>query len=1082
MRWRALAIVLTLLGTAGGWASPAGGIGGVVTDPSGAPIAGARISAAELGTGAQAVAVSDGAGGYRFLHLAPGTWTLTVEVARFKRARSSGVVVRVDDLARCDFALQIGELSESIQVEAKHDGGRATLSSVSDARVIRSVPLNGRQFLDISLFAPGATQAAAGTQGGGFSAAGMRSQSNVYLLDGVSNQDTQTNGPLNLFRITDAVQEFSVQTSAAPAEFGRGMGAQVNIVTRSGTNAVHGSAFEYLRNTSLNAADFFTNKQGGEKAALHRNQFGGTVGGPVARNRTFFFGSYEGFRQVASNVTLTLVPTAVQRAAVTDPISRRLLAYWPAANTSGAGNYISAPRSVDTDGTGLVRVDHRVSARDQLSGRWTGFRGETEAPGATPLSGGSLGPLRQVSVALQELHTFSPAFLNEFRLGISGNSTRRAPQDQALNAATIFVDGAGVALPGVVDSARDPMNGGLPTITIGGGFAALGANANFPQGRATRTFEVFDNLSRYAPFGFSRHTVRWGGHVRRESLSRYLNRASRGTINFQSFADFARGQVNSSTFRTGSTQSGWTRFPWDVYFQDEFRASARLTLQFGVRYESASSLAERNGRATNFVQGVGPVVVGGGALVGVDPALRGPGALTFRAAPIALPDSGVFADRNNFAPMVGFAWSPQGRDTVVRGGFRMAYDELFNNVPAAMALNVPSSIQTTQTANVTQPGRFAWGLAFDQNVPLISNFGRQGAGTPTVGVLNFQGVDPYIKNAFAYVFHLGVERTMGRAASISASYQGSSGHALGMYVDVNQPAVIVRDSGRRGPVAPNEQLFPYSQFNQAQVAKSIGSSNYHAVVVAGQLRGRGQFVRASYTVGKSLDYNSSYFGSGNLPGEAGAPADARNLRLEYGPSAFDVRQRLVFVYVWEVPRANVLPAWLGAGWQVSGVSTVGSGLPFTVVNGGPDSSGFNQATAGVSPSGGNRPDVVRAGALPRNYGDPDAAFDTSWFAPAFAGRVGSSGRNQYYGPGLVNFDVCVARVVSFSERARLQLRGEFFNAVNRTNFANPVADLNSAAFGRITQTLGSASSTSVGTTGGATGGPRLVQVGVRLEF
>lgn len=283
-------------------------------------------------------------------------------------------------------------------------------------------------------------------------------------------------------------------------------------------------------------------------------------------------------------------------------------------------------------------------------------------------------------------------------------------------------------------------------------------------------------------------------------------------------------------------------------------------------------------------------------------------------------------------------------------------------------------------------------------------------------------------------------------------------------------------------MAPNEQVFPYSQFNQAQVATGAGRSNYHAAVVTAQARGRGQFVRASYTVGKSLDYNSSYFGSGNLPGEAGAPADARNLRLEYGPSAFDVRQRMVVVYVLELPRPRVLPARVGEGWQLSGVTTLASGLPFTVVNGGPDSSGFNQATGGVSPNGGNRPDVVKAGRLPRHYGDPDAAFDTSWFAAAGAGRVGTSGRNQYYGPGLANFDVCLVRAIGLGERARLQLRGEFFNAFNHTNFANPVADMNSAAFGRITQTLGSASSTSVGTTGGSTGGPRLVQVAVRVEF
>ena len=243
---------------------------------------------------------------------------------------------------------------------------RVSLGSVTDSRTIGSVPLNGRQFLDLALFTPGIVAAAPGTQGSGFNAAGMRSQSNVYLLDGVSNQDTQTNGPLNLFRITDAVQEFAVQTSVPLPEFGRGTGGQVNIVTKTGSDAFHGSAFEYLRNTVLNAPDFFTNKQGGTKAALARNQFGTTLGGPVAHDRTFFFASYEGFRQVAPAVSSTLVPTEAQRTSVTDPISQRLLAYWPLPNAGGAANYISNVRNLDSDNTALFRLDHRVSARDRL--------------------------------------------------------------------------------------------------------------------------------------------------------------------------------------------------------------------------------------------------------------------------------------------------------------------------------------------------------------------------------------------------------------------------------------------------------------------------------------------------------------------------------------------------------------------------------------------------------------------------------------------------------------------------------------------------------------------------------------------
>ena len=251
-------------------ASPSGGIAGTIRDPSGAAVAGARVTAISVTTRAQAAAFSDITGSFRFLQLAPGVWSVTVEADRFKGAHIPEAVVQIDQVTRTDVWLELGDRTEVIQVEAVTpllEVDRTALSQVVDTRTIGSVPLNGRQFLDLALFTPGIVPAAPGTQGSGFNSAGIRSQSNVYLLDGVSNQDTQTNGPLNLFRISDAVQEFSVQTGVPSPEFGRGAGGQVNIVTKSGSNSLHGSAFEYLRNTVLNAADFFTNKLGGSRAA-----------------------------------------------------------------------------------------------------------------------------------------------------------------------------------------------------------------------------------------------------------------------------------------------------------------------------------------------------------------------------------------------------------------------------------------------------------------------------------------------------------------------------------------------------------------------------------------------------------------------------------------------------------------------------------------------------------------------------------------------------------------------------------------------------------------------------------------------
>jgi hypothetical protein len=250
-------------------------------------------------------------------------------------------------------------------------------------------------------------------------------------------------------------------------------------------------------------------------------------------------------------------------------------------------------------------------------------------------------------------------------------------------------------------------------------------------------------------------------------------------------------------------------------------------------------------------------------------------------------------------------------------------------------------------------------------------------------------------------------------------------------------------------------------------------------------------VQGHYTFGKSLDYNLSYFGSNNPPGESAAPVDYRNLRLEHGPSAFDIRHRFNLVYVISLPIGpghklfgwnNGASRWVFADWQVSGITTIQSGYPFTVVTGGQDTSGFNQVIAGVTPSGGNRPDLGKPGALPQDNRNPDAAFDVTWFAAALAGRTGTSGRNQFYGPGLHNYDAAVAKSFPITEQIRMQFRADFFNLFNHTNFANPISDLSNANFGKITQTLGAAASNAVGTTGGPIGGPRLIQFSLRIQF
>jgi hypothetical protein len=1064
------------------FASPVGSISGTVKDSSGAVVPSVKLTLTNIATNAHVVATTNTSGEFQFLQLAPSTYSLVAEADGFKKINVSSVLVQVDQITHLDLALEVGTLTESVQVESAApllENDKSTLSSVVDSRNISNMPLNGRQALDLALITPGVVPTSAGTQVLSFNVAGARSQSNTYLWDGVSNMDTQVNSNLNNFRIDDAVQEFSVQTSVASAEFGRGTGGTVSMVTKSGTNELHGTAFEYLRNNAFDATDFFINKQGGTKTPLHRNQFGGTMGGPIKKNRTFIFGSYEEFRQVNPTPSSTRVPTAAERAQVTDPISQRLLQFWPTANTTGTNNFIANALASTFDYTGLVKVDHRISDNDQLSFRFADYQGATFTAGVLPLQGGNGNTPVSRNGVLIETHTFSPKLFNEFRAGYSRNQTFITVQDIGLNAAKIFTDANGNPLPGIVDATKNLQDSGLPTVSISGGYAGLGSTTNLPQGRITNTYEVFDNVSWIAPFGASKHSLRFGYHQRREQARRYLDSVERGSFSFLSWSDFAAGLVNSSSIKTGSTLDYWDRLPWDVYLQDQWKIKDNLTLNYGIRYEYPSAIYQTRPGAVNFYPGVGPVLLGTNQLLSIDPSKVGPAALTYSTAPFTAPNSGVNSDKNNWAPVVGLAYTPHfakkifgNDDTVIRMGFRVGYDDIFNNIPANMGLNAPYNLGTTQTAGVTQPGKFSYATGLNQNVPLV----KMVNGQPFVGLVGFSAEDPNIRSSYLYQYNFGIQRRLTQSLAFEVDYQGSTGHKLGLFVDQNQPTVIVNNP------------------NVIGTGKDIGNSNYNGMVSTLTYKSnRGYFLQASYTLSKSLDDTSAFFGSS---GEASSAANPQQINLDRGPSSFDTRQRAVVVYNMDVPvgPGHRLMGWNNGfnrqvigGWSISGITSAQTGQPFTVYNTSNDFSGFGQLA--------DRPNIVGSGPLQTNYSNPDAAFNYAYFGcttlangnPSCpnppTGKVGTSGRNQYYGPGLVNYDFTALKSFPvWGERTRLTFRADFFNLFNHTNFSNPVHNESSALFGKITQTVGSATATSVGTTAGFAGGPRQVQLALRLTF
>lgn len=408
-------------------------------------------------------------------------------------------------------------------------------------------------------------------------------------------------------------------------------------------------------------------------------------------------------------------------------------------------------------------------------------------------------------------------------MGYSFNQTNFVVQDAGFNAQTIFTDVSGSPLPGVVNATANPTDSGLPTVQISG-FARLGAATNLPQGRKTRTYEIYDTVSASSLFGSSKHALKFGYHVRREDARRFLDSTSRGSVNFSntaasgltaaqtSFNDFAAGLVNTSSQRSGRTLAHFRRYPMDVFAQDQWKILPNLTLNIGIRYELPSAIYELDNRGVNLIPGQGMTLFGTNQVLNIDTTKVGPASLVLTPGATTLPNSGQLkVDRNNVAPVLGFAWSPfKGSDaTVLRGGFRVGYDDVFNNIPANLSLNAPFNLTTAQASGTTQPGKFDYGTAFNQNVPLVKNVGKQGPGTPQVGLVAFNGMDPNIRESYNYAYNLGIEQQLTSHMSFEADYIGSLGRKLGIFVDPNQPTVTVVDPTKRGNQTPNIQTFPY---------------------------------------------------------------------------------------------------------------------------------------------------------------------------------------------------------------------------------------------------------------------------------
>jgi hypothetical protein len=905
-----------------------------------------------------------------------------------------------------------------------------------------SLPLDGRNYYELSLLLPGVLPAAEGSAGsvrGDFAVNvnGGRDDGNNFLLDGVYNGDPKLNG-VGVTSPVDAIREFEVSTAAYDASHGRNAAGQVSVVLKSGANGFHGSAYEFFRNDNLDARNFFA-PAGEPDPRYQRNQFGGSLGGPVIKNRTFFFLDYEGRRVREGMSRRTNVPTALERAgdfsqspglvaidlftqqpfpgnriptARIHPVGGNLASLYPSPTRAVAGqNFSAAPIARDRSDNFDVRLDHQLGSGASLMGRYSfGDRDYFE-----PYAGknyaqipgfGNNVPRRGQNAMAAYTQTLSPTSINELRVAFNRVAIGVFQEniDRDLNRQ--------VGLPAV---AQQPRQQGLTYVSLVG-WSPLGDEFNNPQASVTNTYQLANQftMTRGAT------TLKIGGEIRKLEQNAYRDVQARGLINFVGFTGNALAEMlqgfpavtglarldNPQALRTES---------YNLFLQASHRFGPELTLHGGLRYEFNDPAVDPANRATLYDPATGQVVPVGQA---------------------GMPRAGYAADRNNFGPRFGLAWNPGLGRTVLRGGYGIYFDQsslapsegLYFNQPYfdfrlfVAAAQFPLTLSDPFPANypLRIPGS---AFSFDRNLR-----------TPYVQHWSFQ-----------------VQRELDRSTVIEAGYVGTKGTRLYAARDINQPAP--------SPVSPN--LRPDPRFDDINQLASRANSNYHSLqMTARRAMAKGFSLLASYTYGKSIDDASGFFASA---GDPNFPMNSRDTSLERARSGFDVRQRLVASYSWMLPSPRGSWRHLLGNWQTHGIWTFQTGRPFTVALPSElDQSNTGRTTLGFGAN--DRPNVVGDPRL--GGGTPERWFNPAAFAlPAF-GTFGNAGRNILDGPGLGSVNLSVHKVIPFTEQTSLQFRAEAFNALNRANFNQPENFLGGAGFASITSALQ----------------PRLLQLGLRLVF
>jgi hypothetical protein len=1072
-----------------------GSIRGTVLDTSGGVVQGAPVNAKQTETGLTRTAMTDRAGAYVLLELPVGHYELQVEAKGFQRYIQRGITLNVNETATIPVHLVVGFETQEIQVMADAQIIQDTVTSlgkVVQEREILDLPLDGRDFSQLGTLQPGVVPLTPGLkqagsslrEGQGYAVNGQRPESNNFLIDGANNFNG-VDGGFVLKPPVDAITEFRILTHNATAEFGNSLGSTTNIITKSGTNRIHGALWEFLRNDAFDANNYFAKTV----EPLKQNQFGGTIGGPIRKDKTFFFAFYEGFRNRQGETAGSTVPSLKQRTGnfselcdptkgeafdgagmcsnpnhqlyllVTNPpspfpfnqlpppfissFSQSLLSLFPKPN-NGLFTFTSMETKQDDSNEGGLRVDHYLTANDNLNFRYMindGTRFDPLSPAGASVPGFPIGEThRSQDFVAQETHTFSPSMVGVLRFSFLRNkflfgerTNRTSPSD------------LGFSYNSSLDVATGP-----PFIQVNG-YTTVGDPITGPRNSFENAYDYNGSMS----WVRGKHELRFGGGFQHLHVNALQGIATNGFFVVapfpmsDAFASFMIGQPVFFLQGRGDFGRGINGKSLNGYVQDTYKATSRLTLNLGLRYDLPSPYTEIKNRQTLWVPGRQSTV-----FPGAPPGLLYPG------------DKGVPAGliptfKKAFAPRVGVAWDPTGSGNwLVTSAYGIFYEPYYTGQggPLQSPISAPPYLQTEQIALApTQPLNFA--DPYNGNPPAPGTFA-----TPLTNLTLAANLPlPYAQD-----WDLNLQRTLGRNFLLEVGYVGTKGTKLPRFIEGN-PTVYI--PGQSSPDNADQRRIhsgctladpPSScQFASTGLISGIANSSYNALEASLRKRfSHGLSFLGSYTYSKAIDdvssFNISGSGSIQVAGENDLAQNPNNLAAERGPSLFDARHRFVFSYQWSIPFWQHQQGWyqhvLG-GWQLNGIVTAMSGTPFTVFDsrdasvqgGAPEITGFSanrpNLVAGQNPNDGPRKvgAWLNANAFSRVIPDPNSPVQ----------QFGTAGRNVALGPRYSNWDFGASKNIRLAESKELQFRAELFNILSHTNFHLPNSDISSPTFNQI---------------------------------